>query len=88
MGYDIDGTVELLGQLVDAIDKLVRLATDPAAALEERRNAAMSACERIASTRVLEKVRALLPWYEANKRTIARALKGADLINDIFGRKR
>jgi hypothetical protein len=87
MSYDIEGTVNLLGQIADEIEKLVRSATTPGGTIEERRNAAMLACERIAQTGIIDKVKKLRPWYDANKRTIARALKGADLINDLFGRR-
>jgi hypothetical protein len=74
-----------LGALDECV-KLVRLATGRGATVEERRSAAVQACERIARSGLLEKAEALKAWMTANANTIKRAHSLASFLDTFRAR--
>lgn len=82
------GPLSFLPELgaLDEVLKLVRLATNKGATLEERRTAALQACERIARSGMLEKADALRLWMVQNANSLRRAHSLASFL-DTFRAK-
>lgn len=76
-----------LGALEDVI-KLVRLATDHRTTIDERRNAALQACERIARSGMLEKADALKAWIAGNANSLRRAHSLASFLDTFRAARR
>jgi hypothetical protein len=74
-----------LGALEDVL-KLVRLATDPRTPIEERRNAALAACDRIARSGMIEKAESLKSWIAANANSLRRAHSLASFLDTFRAR--
>lgn len=81
---DFEGTIGLALATAKQVKALIMAAADPRTPLEERRTKAVIACEQIAATGLLARLEPAIKWFEANKRTFVRGLKGADLINDLL----
>lgn len=82
------GPLDFLPELgdLDEIVKLVRLANDTRTTVDERRTAAVQACERIARVGLLEKLEALRRWAVANGVTLKRAHSLASFLDTFRGR--
>jgi hypothetical protein len=74
-----------LGTL-DEILKLVRLANDKHTTVDERRAAALKACERIHRTGLIEKLEALKRWAIDNGTALKRAHSVASFLDTFRGR--
>ena len=74
-----------LGALDDVL-KLVRLAIDRGTSAEERRTAALKACERIAKSGMLDKAEALKQWMFANANSLKRAHSLASFLDTFRAR--
>lgn len=80
---EVEGALRMAVGLVDDIEKLVRLANDPAASMEERHTAAMAACQRIYLSGALPKLRALKDWFDKNAAHFTRAGHLAALVQSF-----
>lgn len=80
-----DALLAQYGPVVLEVEKLVRLAVDRTASLEERRTAAFAACERLKSTGALERVNELRQWIERNRKIFDKALATARAIQALRG---
>ena len=84
---DFDKVITETAAVARKLDALVRLANDhKAASFEERRTAALSACELIARAGVLEKIAKAQAWFLENRVHFERAQKAAALIQTFRGR--
>lgn len=83
---DLLATVRAAGKLASEIAADVRTATNLRASMDERRRAAMEACERIERSNVLAKLELAQAWVAANAPHIQRAIKAAEFIQALRGR--
>lgn len=83
---DLVGTLRAAGKLASEIAADVRQATNLRASMDERRRAAMQACERIERSQVLPKLELAQAWVAANAGRIEGALKAAQFIQALRGR--
>jgi hypothetical protein len=87
MAFDLEATIDLALKVSEEIDKLVTRAVDHRGqTIEERRNAAMAACERIHMSGVLPKLREAQTWIKANRVHFTRALSLGSFLNSFRGR--
>jgi hypothetical protein len=87
MALDLDGTIKGFHALTSELEKLVRLATDTRTPIEERRNAALAACEGLARSGALELVGKTRAFLEKNRVHLDRARHAAGLLDSFRGRK-
>ncbi len=83
---DFDKLATDVAAVVVKLGGLVRLATNRGATLEERRTAAMTACDLLASTGALEKVEKARQWIHANRVHLQRAQQAAAFLSTFRGR--
>jgi hypothetical protein len=83
MGVDLGKTIAEAFAVFEDCDKLIRLATDPAAKEGERSNAALAACRRIRQAHVLEQLRVAKAWIESHRTAFERALHAAAFLDSF-----
>lgn len=85
MPSPIDDALRLYGSLALRVEALTKLSVDRSASLEERRTAALTACEILHGAGVFQRIAELRAWIEKNKTILDRAIKMAGAISGFRG---
>ena len=83
---DVDATLRTIATIADELRRKVALAVDHHQSFDARRAAAMEACELIASTGALDKLREAKAWIEKNREYVERGLRVGSFITALRGR--
>jgi len=84
---DFDRILTETGALVTRLEALVRQACDrKGASMQDRREAAMAACELIADSGALRRLEQARQWAKANRVHLERAQKAAAFFDVLRGR--
>jgi hypothetical protein len=82
---DLDGSLSFAAMLADELGRHVEGALDMRRSFSDRQASAFEACELLARTGALDKLRQARTWIAANRTHLDRALKLAGFVRNLRG---